>query len=302
MESFFKNTKLAAGLSVVSNLTLIILKLVAGFISGSISIISEAIHSGSDFLASVIAFYAVHKSDQPADEGHQFGHGKYEDVAGFVEGCLIILASLYIIYEASKKLSGLSEPIDNSVLAVSVMFVSVCANTLVSAYLFKVAKITDSIAIYSDAQHLRTDIYSSLAVFIGLVVINITNCHILDPLIALVVAIIIMNTGVKICKRTMNDILDGSLPESDIELIRSTIKTNSQETALAIKEIKTRKAGKDKEIVIILCVVGNLTVQYTHNLCDKLEHEIEKQLGNTKITIHDEPETPDNIPCQNIVK
>ena len=106
MEGFFKNTKLAAGLSVVSNLTLIILKLVAGFISGSISIISEAIHSGSDFLASVIAFYAVHKSDQPADEGHQFGHGKYEDVAGFVEGCLIILASLYIIYEASKKLSG----------------------------------------------------------------------------------------------------------------------------------------------------------------------------------------------------
>ena len=103
MEGFFKNTKLAAGLSVVSNLTLIILKLVAGFISGSISIISEAIHSGSDFLASVIAFYAVHKSDQPADEGHQFGHGKYEDVAGFVEGCLIILASLYIIYEASKK-------------------------------------------------------------------------------------------------------------------------------------------------------------------------------------------------------
>lgn len=302
MEGFFKNTKLAAGLSVVSNLTLIILKLVAGFISGSISIISEAIHSGSDFLASVIAFYAVHKSDQPADEGHQFGHGKYEDVAGFVEGCLIILASLYIIYEASKKLSGLSEPIDNSVLAVSVMFVSVCANTLVSAYLIKVAKITDSIAIYSDAQHLRTDIYSSLAVFIGLVVINITNCHILDPLIALVVAIIIMNTGVKICKRTMNDILDGSLPESDIELIRSTIKTNSQETALAIKEIKTRKAGKDKEIVIILCVDGNLTVQYTHNLCDKLEHEIEKQLGNTKITIHVEPETPDNIPCQNIVK
>ena len=291
MEGFFKNTKLAAGLSVVSNLTLIILKLVAGFISGSISIISEAIHSGSDFLASVIAFYAVHKSDQPADEGHQFGHGKYEDVAGFVEGCLIILASLYIIYEASKKLSGLSEPIDNSVLAVSVMFVSVCANTLVSAYLIKVAKITDSIAIYS-----------SLAVFIGLVVINITNCHILDPLIALVVAIIIMNTGVKICKRTMNDILDGSLPESDIELIRSTIKTNSQETALAIKEIKTRKAGKDKEIVIILCVDGNLTVQYTHNLCDKLEHEIEKQLGNTKITIHVEPETPDNIPCQNIVK
>ena len=168
MESFLKNTKFAASLSVLSNLLLIALKLIAGFVSGSISIISEAVHSGSDFLASVIAFYAVHKSDQPADKGHQFGHGKYEDVAGFVEGCLIILASLYIVYEAAKKLAGFSSPIDNSLLAVTVMFVSVCANFLVSSYLFKVAKITDSIAIYSDAQHLRTDIYSSLAVFIGL--------------------------------------------------------------------------------------------------------------------------------------
>ncbi len=301
MESFLKNTKFAASLSVLSNLLLIALKLIAGFVSGSISIISEAVHSGSDFLASVIAFYAVHKSDQPADKGHQFGHGKYEDVAGFVEGCLIILASLYIVYEAAKKLAGFSSPIDNSLLAVTVMFVSVCANFLVSSYLFKVAKITDSIAIYSDAQHLRTDIYSSLAVFIGLVVISLTNWHVLDALIALVVALIIMNTGVKICKKTMNDILDGSLPESDINIIKSVLNTNSQDTPLEIKEIKTRRAGKNKEIIIVLCVDGNLTVKYTHALCDKLENEIENHLGNTKITIHVEP-AQDNIPCKNTVK
>lgn len=290
MERFFKNTKLAASLSVISNLILILLKLMAGYISGSISIISEAIHSGSDLLASIIAFYAVHKSDKPADSDHQFGHGKYEDVAGFIEGCLIILASLYIVYEASKKLSGLSEPIDNSILALSVMFFSVIANLFVSSYLFKVAKASDSIAIYSDAQHLKTDVYSSLAVFIGLLIINFTNLHILDALIALVVAMIIMNTGVKICKRTLNDILDGSLPESDIMLIKEILNKNSENTLTKIKEIKTRKAGKDKEIVITLCVDGNLTVKYTHDLCDKLENEIEKSIGNTKITIHIEPD------------
>ena len=96
--NFYENKKLAASVSVLSNLTLIVIKLITGFISGSVSIISEAIHSGSDFLASVITFFAVHKSESPADKDHQFGHGKYEDVAGFIEGCLIILAAMYIIF------------------------------------------------------------------------------------------------------------------------------------------------------------------------------------------------------------
>lgn len=298
--NFYENKKFAASVSVLSNLTLIVIKLITGFISGSVSIISEAIHSGSDFLASVITFFAVHKSESPADKDHQFGHGKYEDVAGFIEGCLIILAAMYIIFEASKKLTGEIEPFSNSMLGIAVMLISVITNIAVSSYLMYVAKKTDSIALYSDAQHLRTDIFSSLTVFIGLIIIYYTGLHIIDSVIAVIVAMIIMHTGYKICKESMNDILDGSLPEEDIEKIKIILKNHLENEISGIKEIKTRKSGKDKDIVIALYVDGNMKIRDAHNLCDKLENEIENKLGNTKVTIHIEPADYNCVCCQNI--
>ena len=298
--SIFLNKKTAALLSIASNLGLIILKLITGFLTGSVSIISEAIHSASDLLASFIAFVAVIKADKPADSDHPFGHGKYEDVAGFIEGSLIILASLYIIYEVIKKLSGEVEPVTNSIAGISVMGVSVLVNTAVSAYLFKVARVTDSIALHSDAEHLRTDIFSSLTVFSGLIIIHFTGLHIIDSIIATIVAMIIMNTGYKICKQTMNDLLDGSLPLKDVETIDKIIKSHINNGISSIKDIKTRKSGKDKEINMILLVDGNLTVSKAHGICDVIENEIEKELGNTKITIHVEPlKTADNS-CQKV--
>ena len=289
MTTFFYNKKLAAKLSVVSNAALIILKLIAGFISGSISIISEAVHSCSDLLASVITLFSVHKSEQPADFDHQFGHGKYEDLSGLIEGILIILAALYILYEVLKKIIGVSEPISDSGLGMIVMFISVVANILVSVYLMKVAKNTDSIALYADAEHLNTDIYSSLTVFLGLVCIHYTGIHAIDPILAVIVAVIIIHTGYKICKEAVNNLLDGSLPEKNIKEIKSIIEKYNEHGICGIKEIKTRKAGKNKEINITLLLEGERTIKYAHDLCDALEKDIEQNLGNTEVTIHVEP-------------
>lgn len=289
MTTFFYNKKLAAKLSVVSNAVLIILKLIAGFISGSISIISEAVHSCSDLLASVITLFSVHKSEQPADFDHQFGHGKYEDLSGLIEGILIILAALYILYEVLKKITGASEPISDSGLGMIVMFISVVANVLVSLYLMKVAKNTDSIALYADAEHLNTDIYSSLTVFLGLVCIHYTGIHAIDPILAVIVAVIIIHTGYKICKEAVNNLLDGSLPEKNIKEIKSIIEKYNEHGICGIKEIKTRKAGKNKEINITLLLEGERTIKYAHDLCDALEKDIEQNLGNTEVTIHVEP-------------
>lgn len=297
INALLNNKKAAAITSVVSNLSLIVIKIVTGILTGSVSIISEAIHSSSDFLASVITLFAVHKADEPADKDHQFGHGKYEEVAGFIEGSLIILASFYIIYEAIKKLTGASEPLNNSVAGIVVMLISVIANILVSAYLFKVAKHTDSIAIYSDAEHLRTDIFSSFTVFAGLTVIHFTGIHIVDPIIAIIVATIIMHAGYKICKDTMNNILDGALPEKNIETIKNIIDEYKSHGIDSIKDIKTRKSGKDKEINIVLLVNENMTVKFAHALCDILENKIEQALGSTKITIHIEPTEESSSSC-----
>ena len=300
MSNFFKNKQLAAFISVLSNSFLIVLKLIAGFISGSVSIISEAIHSGSDLLASIITCVAVHESEKPADEKHPFGHGKYEDAAGFIEGVIIILAALYIIYEAARKLTGEIEPLNNSILGITVMSISVVANIAVSLYLFKVAKETDSIAVYSDAQHLNTDIFSSLTVLAGLLIIKYTGLHILDSLIAVIVAMVILQTGIKICKKTYDDLMDASLPDEEISLINSTIKKHFDNDNSAIKDIKTRKSGKRKENNITLLVDGNMTVKHAHDLCDNLEKEIENELGNTEITIHVEPSKA--LSCKKINK
>ena len=150
-----------------------ILKIIAGIISGSLSIISEAIHSISDLLASFLAFFSVMKSSNPADEDHPYGHGKYEDMSGFIESILIIFASFFIIYEAAKKLTSNADFEMENNIAIIVMLIAVISNIIVSSILHKIAKESDSISLFADAQHLRTDVFSSFGVLAGLILIKL---------------------------------------------------------------------------------------------------------------------------------
>lgn len=288
-KSLVREKKFAAVLSIVSNSLLILLKFFAGIVSGSIGIISEAIHSSSDLLASVITFFSVSESSKPADEDHQFGHGKYEDFTSFIEGILIIFAAFYIIYEALKKIVFSLEMEVDANIGVGVMSFSVIANIFVSAYLFKVAKKTESAALYADGEHLRTDIYSSLAVLIGLILVKVTGIHIFDPLIAIAVAIIIFIAGYRICENAKDSLLDTSLNEVESNQIKLIIEQYYQNGILALKKLRTRKAGLKKNIEITLIVEKTMQIITSHELCDKIEEEIEKKLKNTDISIHLEP-------------
>ena len=288
-ETQTKKKKIAAALSIASNSALILLKVVAGIISGSIGIISEAIHSGSDLLASLITFFSVSESSKPADDDHQFGHDKYEDFTSFIEGILIIFAALYIIYEAVQKLfCGAECKIDANV-GLAVMFVSVVVNILVSAYLFKTAKETGSTALFADGEHLRTDIYSSLAVFIGLLCVKITGNVMFDPIIAIMVALIIFIAGFKICETAKNSLLDTSLSKEENEKIVEIINANLENGIISLKNIRTRQAGLKKNIEMTLIVQKDMHISTSHKLCDKIEDEIEADLQNTDILIHLEP-------------
>ncbi len=282
--------KFAAGLSIFSNATIILLKLIAGVISGSISIISEAIHSLSDFLASVLTFFAVMKSSEPADKEHPFGHGRYEDMSGFFEGGLIIFAAIFIMYEAGKKLILGYTMETESYLGIIVMGIAVIANFLVSSYLFHVAKKTNSISLYADGEHLRTDIWSSLGVLIGLILIKITGLLILDPIIAIIVALIILKTGISISKTTLNNLLDASLPNEDLDKIAKVINKFKTEGLCGYKDLKGRSVGPGKQIELTLLFPKNMTIENCHNICDKIETEIKQDLGSCNISIHAEPE------------
>ncbi len=212
-----------AKLSIISNASLVILKLIVGVMIGSVSVISEAIHSGVDLLAATIAFFAVRIAGKPADEGHPFGHYKVENISGTVEALLIFLAAGWIIFEAAKKLMS-PQPMEEAGLGVAVMFVSSVANFFVSQRLFSVGRETDSMALKADAWHLRTDVYTSIGVMAGLAVIWIgemllpgTDLHWIDPLVAIGVAMLIIKAAYRLTLESARDLMDESLPDDEEE-------------------------------------------------------------------------------------
>lgn len=280
-----------AHLSVISNTFLVILKLAVGMAIGSVSIISEAIHSSMDLLAAVIAFFSVKKSSEPPDAGHSFGHGKFEDVSGLIEAVLIFVAAMIIIIEAVAKLLGGGYEEFSPVLlyaGIAVMGISVFANWYVSSRLMKVAKETESIALESDAWHLRTDIYTSLGVFLGLILIRITGFTFLDPLIAIGVALVILHAAADLLKRSFADLIDHSLPEKDEVRIEEIICAHAGEYA-GFHGLRTRRSGPEIFIEFHLVVPGEISVTQSHDLADHLESDLHTEYPRANITIHIEP-------------
>ena len=281
--------KLVAGLSITSNVILSVLKIIIGICSGSLSIISEAIHSMSDFFASILTFYSVVKSSKPADDDHPYGHGKYEDMAGFIEGILILFASIFIIYEASRKIIfGINIDSENY-MGIIVMFVAVVLNIIVSSMLFRIAKETNSISLSADGEHLRTDVYSSLGVLIGLVLIKITGYVLLDPIIAILVAVVIFKAGYSISKKACRNLLDHALPDENIEKIKHIIKENAGNATLKKNSLKARQVGPTKDIDMILQFVENTSICECHKICDEIEKQLRIIYPNCSISIHSEP-------------
>jgi cation diffusion facilitator family transporter len=273
-----------ARLSIASNTLLIIMKFVVGIISGSVSIMSEAIHSGMDLIAAIIAYFSVRVSDNPPDERHPYGHGKFENLSGVIEALLILVAAGWIVYEAFKKMKGL-EPVESIGLGSLVMFISAGVNIFVSRKLYKVAKETDSVALEADALHLKTDVYTSLGVGIGLLLIWVTKIHILDPIIAILVALIILKEAYELLSRAFSPLLDSSWKKEEI------IKLEKQLADLGVNyhELKTRRAGSYVFVEFHLEMSPDAPLKNVHQYCDEIEEALNKTIPNLRLTIHAEP-------------
>jgi len=274
----------AASLSIASNTLLIIIKLIAGLVSGSVSIISEAIHSFMDLLAAVIAFFSVRISDRPADSRHPYGHGKFENISGVAEAILIFAAAFWIIFEAIKKLIH-PEPIDSIGIGVIVMGISAIVNLLVSRKLYKASKETDSIALEADALHLKTDVYTSLGVAVGLLLIWITGFHLLDPIIAILVALLILKESFILFRKAYGPLLDTALPEMEVEKIRKIVDTHCT-GKIDFHNLRTRKAGAYRYVDFHLNVPHDMTVKEAHDFCDVIEQDIKDSFKQVEVAIH----------------
>jgi cation diffusion facilitator family transporter len=273
-----------ARISIASNTFLILMKFSVGIVSGSVSIMSEAIHSGMDLVAAIIAFFSVRVADNPPDERHPYGHGKFENLSGVIEALLILVAAAWIVFEAVRKMSG-QEPVDAIGLGSLVMFISAGVNFIVSRRLYKVAKETDSVALEADALHLKTDVYTSLGVGGGLLLIWITKIHILDPIIAILVALIILKEAYELLAKAFSPLLDAAWTKEEVVGLEQRLK----ELGVNYHDLKTRKSGSYVFVEFHLEMPPDSPLEKVHQYCDDIEEELKKKINNLRITIHAEP-------------
>ena len=287
IEKIFKTPRAAAMLSVVANAALVAAKIAIGIFGGSVSVLSEGIHSGIDLIAALIAFFSVSLAAQPEDDKHPYGHGKIESVSGSIEALLIVVAGVLIVIEAVHKLKTGGE-VSHVDLGLAVMLASVILNVLVSRVLFVVAKKNESQALEADAQHHSTDIMTSVGVFLGLVIVKITKMHWLDAAVAFAVAALIIWIGIKVLFNSFVDLIDQKLPEKEEKIIRTILDEHSY-MFVEYHKMRTRKSGSVRYIDLHLVVAKDQNLEEAHNLCDHLEEDISKLFHNANITIHIEP-------------
>lgn len=271
----------------VASTVLIILKVIAGILSGSVSIISEAVHSGMNLIASLVALYSVRVSSRPADEEHPYGHGKIENISGLVEGLLIFVAAAFIIKEALHKIKQPTELSDIWV-AIGVMLFSAVVNSVVSSMLYKTAREEDSIALEADALHLKTGVYTSLGVAAGLLLVKITGLAIFDPIVAWIVALLIIRQAWVLSASAFHPLLDTGFSPQETKIIKSVLERHKAHI-IDYHKLRSRKSGNVRHLDFHITVREEMSLVETHQRSEIITRDLEKALKNTSIIIHIDP-------------
>jgi len=279
----------AAAVSIASNTLLIALKLVAAAVTGSVAILTEAIHSAIDLIASYIAYFSVRQAEEPADAGHRYGHEKFENVAAAAEGVLILVGAGVIIYASALALIRGPE-LESLGFGIGVVAFASATNLLVSAWLFRRARETESAALEGDAAHLRTDAYTSLGVLVGLVLVQWTDQEWLDPAVALVIGAAIVVTGLRLVARSWRVLVDEALPDEELAAIREAIVAFGHRDVVGYHKLRTRRAGARRYLDLHVQFRTGTTLEAAHATAHALQDRIASRLRGADVLIHLEPE------------
>jgi cation diffusion facilitator family transporter len=286
----------AAAVSIASNSLLIALKLAAAAITGSIAILSEALHSMIDLIASVIAFVSVRAADEPADVDHPYGHEKAEGLAASIEGMLILVGAAIIVYEAVRRLAGDAEVHDLGI-GIAVIAFSAVANFAVAAFLRRQARRHRSPALAGDAAHLGTDALTSVGVLAGLALVEATGAVEIDAVVAIVVAVVIVAAGVRIMRRSARILMDAAPPPEELDRIEAAISRARPPEMVGYHKLRARIAPRHRYIDMHVQFKTGTTLERAHALAHSLRDEIERELGDAEVLIHVEPETSRQDPA-----
>jgi len=279
----------AASVSVASNTSLLILKTVVGLLTGSVGVLSAAADSLNDLAASIIAFFSVRASGQPADTEHPYGHGKIENISAAIQALLIFTAAIYIIYEAINKIIK-PEPLVAPVAGMAVMVVTAVLDLFVSRYLLKVARETDSSAIRADAYHLTTDVWTAAGVFVALGLVEITGIRLFDPIVALIVAAAIIRVAITLTLEAAGVLIDARLPEDELHQLEEIVMKTPR--VVGFHKLRTRRSGPYRQIDYHLIVPGSMPVVEAHKLTEQIEDAIRRRFPHTTVVTHIEPDQP----------
>jgi len=277
----------AAKLSIAAVSLLILIKVVASIITGSISIRSDAYHSALDLAGAVIAFIGVKIAKRPADEEHPYGHSKAENIASVVVAGLIFVAAGTIFYEAVRRLIT-GATLEMIGVGIYVTVAAIVINVIVAWYLLRVSRDTDSLALGAQARHLFADVLSSVAVLVGLIAVRVTGLYILDPIVAMAVALLILKVGYDTVRKSFGGLMDVRLPKEEEAKIMSCINEHSEQL-VGFHALRTHQAGSWRYVDLHLVMPKNASVEEAHRMCDNLEQDIANRLQNTNVIIHVEP-------------
>jgi cation diffusion facilitator family transporter len=278
-----------AALSVISNSALILLKVVAGTLTGSVAILTEAVHSSIDLVASMVALFSVRKAGEPADESHRYGHEKIENLSAAIEGVLILVGSSAIAFEAIRHLvrGGRVRIVG---LGIAVAGVSMAVNIVVSGVIAEKARLTDSPALAADAAHLRTDAITSGGVLVGLVIVALTGQQWIDAAVALTIAAGIVVTGVRLLTGSGRVLVDEALPADEVAAIRRAVEELGPRGAVGYHELRTRRAGSRRYVDLHVQFRAGTSLEDAHRIAHELEDTIGAHLRDVDVLIHLEPQ------------
>ena len=278
----------AALLSIVTSLATLALKFTAYFLTGSVSLWSDALEALVNLAAGLFALAAVTLAARPADDGHAYGHDKAEYFSSGAEGALILVAAVSIIASAVSRVLS-PQALENLGPGIAVAVVAGAMNFATARIMLRVAQQHDSITIEADARHLLTDVWTSVGVVSGLVVVMLNPAWSwIDPVVALAVGVHIVFTGIRLLRRSIDGLMDASLPAGELERIERTLRTELPPIA-TFHALRTRKAGMRRFVELHLVVPGSTSVADSHEVCDRIEAAIERELPHTIVTIHVEP-------------
>ncbi|MCX8150164.1 MAG: cation diffusion facilitator family transporter [Candidatus Bathyarchaeota archaeon] len=281
--------KQAALVAIFGGIAVLSIKLVAFFVSNSVALLSDALESLVNIAASGLMFFSVWLSEKPADDSHNYGHQKIEEISCMIEGILIVAAALLIVYAAAARLSSETLPV-HLTLAISISISATVLNGLLSGFLLRTSRKNGSAALEGDSKHLLSDVISSSGVWIGLFIVELTGWGPLDAIIAFVVAALIGKMGISLVTKSCQRLMDKSCKEEEAKIREVLMRHKFR--FIDFHDMKTRRHGTQVFAELHLSVDGSLSVNEAHTLTDHLEDELKNELPNTSLTIHVEPKAP----------